>query len=124
MRRLGGAEARFGRYFDEAEKLAVEGEFGVAEDKGALAVRGVAHFALWDWFNRMFGYERMDPFASFGARGWIGSRGQVGPAFGLGAFYYLSDDWALRFGYEFTLGLDTEVEGYHSVSVGLQYSFR
>jgi hypothetical protein len=49
--------------------------------------------------------------------------GQVGPSAGLGAFYYLTDDWALRFDAEATLGLDTRVESVYSISAGIQYFF-
>jgi hypothetical protein len=41
----------------------------------------------------------------------------------LGAFYYLTDSWALRFDADVTLGLDTDVETAFTLSAGLQYSF-
>ena len=70
----------------------------------------------------MFGYERFDPFLSVGAKGWI-NHGQVGPVFGLGALYYLSNDWALRVDADLTVGVESEVETFHSLSLGVQYSF-
>ncbi|MBO7482695.1 MAG: hypothetical protein J6U17_02255 [Kiritimatiellae bacterium] len=120
MRRIGGAAARAGYYFND--NFALECEAGRLEDRTALAARGVWHAQGWEWFGRLFGYERLDPFATLGARGWT-PNGQVGPAFGLGAFYYLGDAWAVRFDAEFELGLDTRAETSHTLSLGLQYSF-
>ena len=120
MRRLGGAAARAGLYLSDA--LAVEVEAGSFEDLAGLAARGVWHMQGWESFGRLFGYERLDPFLSVGARGWLPA-GQVGPAFGVGAFYYLGDSWAIRVESELVVGLDSSVETVHSLSVGLQYSF-
>ena len=110
MRRLGGAAARAGYYL--TEMLAVEGEAAWAEDACGLAVRG-----LWHWW----GYERLDPFFLFGAKGWI--NGDVGPDLGLGAFYHLTEALSLRADAEATLGLDTGAKMEYSLSLGLQYSF-
>ena len=49
--------------------------------------------------------------------------GQVGPSAGLGALYYIDDDWALRFDATATLGLDTRREMVYSVTVGIQRAF-
>ena len=120
MRRLGGGAARAGRYLTDS--LALECEAAWLEDSAALAARAVWHLHGWEEFDMLFGYERLDPFLSAGARGWIHD-GQVGPSAGLGAFYYLTDDWALRFDAEATLGLDTRVETVYSISAGIQYFF-
>ena len=120
MRRLGGASARAGYYF--GDYFAMECEAGLLEDRTALAARGVWHAQGWEWFGRLFGYERFDPFTTLGARAWT-PRGQVGPACGVGAFYYLGDTWAIRMDAEFSLGLETRVETFHTLSLGLQYSF-
>ena len=120
MRRLGGGAARAGRYL--ADSLALECEAAWLEDSAALAARAVWHLHGWEEFDMLFGYERFDPFLSAGAKGWIHD-GQVGPSAGLGAFYYLTDDWALRFDAEATLGLDTRVETVYSISAGIQYFF-
>ena len=120
MRRLGGGAARAGRYFTDS--LALECEAAWLEDSAALAARAVWHLHGWEEFDMLFGYERLDPFLSAGARGWVHD-GQVGPSAGLGAFYYLTDDWALRFDAEATLGLDTRVESVYSISAGIQYFF-
>ena len=120
MRRLGGGAARAGRYITDS--LALECEAAWLEDSAALAARAVWHLHGWEEFDMLFGYERLDPFLSAGARGWMHD-GQVGPSAGLGAFYYLTDDWALRFDAEATLGLDTRVETVYSISAGIQYFF-
>ena len=120
MRRLGGGAARAGRYLTDS--LALECEAAWLEDSAALAARAVWHLHGWEEFDMLFGYERLDPFLSAGARGWMHD-GQVGPSAGLGAFYYLTDDWALRFDAETTLGLDTRVETVYSISAGIQYFF-
>lgn len=120
MRRLGGGAARAGRYLTDS--LALECEAAWLEDSAALAARAVWHLHGWEEFDMLFGYERLDPFLSAGARGWMHD-GQVGPSAGLGAFYYLTDDWALRFDAEATLGLDTRVETVYSISAGIQYFF-
>ena len=105
-----------------ADSLALECEAAWLEDLAALAARAVWHLHGWEEFDMLFGYERFDPFLSAGARGWMHD-GQVGPSAGLGAFYYLTDDWALRFDAEATLGLDTRVETVYSISAGIQYFF-
>ena len=120
MRRLGGGAARAGRYLTDS--LALECEAAWLEDSAALAARAVWHLHGWEEFDMLFGYERLDPFLSAGAKGWMHD-GQVGPSAGLGAFYYLTDDWALRFDAEATLGLDTRVETVYSISAGIQWFF-
>ena len=120
MRRVAGGVARAGYYF--GDDFALEFEAGRMEDLTSLAARGIWHAQGWEWFGKLFGYERFDPFATFGARGWT-PRAQVGPSCGVGAFYYLGDTWAIRFDAEFVLGLDSRVETAHAISIGLQYSF-
>lgn len=109
MRRLGGGTARIGYYFIEG--LAFEADAAWLEDCAGIGVQGLWHF---------YGYERFDPFATFGARGWID--GDVGPTAGLGAFYHLTDSWSLRADFQATLGIDGDCAMVYSVSVGVQYS--
>ena len=110
MRRLGGATARFGYYFTEA--LALEADASWLENSAGLGVQGLWHF---------YGYERFDPFMTFGARGWI--EGDVGPTAGFGAFYHLTDRWSLRADAQATLGLDGDCAMVYSLGAGVQYSF-
>ena len=112
LRRVGGAALRGGYYLDEF--WAVEGEASWLEDSAGLAAD-----VLWHWW----GYERLDPFFTAGARGWVGRSGQVGPKVGVGSFYHLSDSWSLRFDADATLGLDTRRSVDYTLSLGVQYSF-
>ena len=120
MRRLGGGAARVGCYATDA--LAFECEAAWLEDRVGLAARALWHLHGWEEFDKLFGYERFDPFVTAGARGWIG-RGQVGPSAGVGAVYYLTDEWAIRAEADATLGVDADPAMVYSVSVGVQYSF-
>ena len=110
MRRLGGGTARFGLYL--ADTLAVEADAAWLENCAGLGVQGLWHF---------YGYERFDPFLTFGARGWI--EGDVGPTAGLGAFYHLTNEWSLRGDAQATLGLDGDCQMVYSLGLGVQYSF-
>lgn len=120
MRRLGGGVARVGYYL--AESLALEGEAAWLENVCGISSRAIWHLHGWTEFDMLFGYERFDPFLSAGARGWI-HEGQIGPSAGLGAFYYLTDEWALRIDADCTLGLDTATETVYSLSAGVQIFF-
>lgn len=110
MRRLGGASARFGYYATEA--LAVEADVSWMEDCAGLGVQGLWH---------VYGYERLDPFVTFGARGWID--GDVGPCAGIGTYYHLTNELSLRFDAGATLGLDGDCAMAYSFGAGVQYSF-
>ena len=115
-----GCAVRAGWY--AVDTLAFETECAVLERRVGLAAQGLLHLRGLEWYNALFGYERFDPFATLGARGWLHD-GTVGPSVGVGAFYYLTDSWALRFDANVTLGLDTRTEADYSLSVGVQYSF-
>ena len=122
MHHLGGAAIRGGYYF--SENWALEGEAAWLEDAAGLSAVALGHFQGWDLYGDLFGYLRFDPFVTLGARGWIGHDcGQVGPKVGLGAFYHLTDEWALRADADATLGLESNCEMLYSLSVGVQYSF-
>ena len=111
MSRRTGAGVRLGYYV--TEMLAIEGEATWMENSAGLALKG-----LWHWW----GYEQIDPFFTFGARGWIHD-GQVGPCAGVGAFYHLDDYWSIRFEADATLGLDSDCEMIYSLGVGVQRTF-
>lgn len=111
MSRRTGAAARIGYYL--TEMLAVEGEAAWLEDCTGLSVKG-----LWHWW----GYERLDPFFTFGVRGWF-NHGQVGPIGGVGAFYHLNDNWSLRFDADATLGVESDVGMVYGFSLGIQRTF-
>jgi len=120
MRHLGGAAAQFGWCLSPS--VAFEGEAAWLENRCGLAVRSRLHFNGLEFYDRLFGYSRFDPFVTLGAAGWIND-GQVGPAAGLGALYYLDDHWALRGDVTATLGLDTNTEMVYGFGLGVQYSF-
>ena len=120
-RRIGGAEAQVGACL--TDNFAVEVAAGWLENFAALSVQGRLQFGAFGFYDRYFGYSRFDPFFVFGARGWIGPGGQVGPHAGAGSLYHLTDNWALRFDAGATLGLDSEVGVVYSLSAGVQYAF-
>jgi hypothetical protein len=110
MRRLGGATARFGYY--AMDFLSVEASVALLEDTAGLGLRG-----LWHWW----GYEKFDPFFTFGADGWI--EGGFGPSVGWGCFWHFDDNWSLRFDAEATMRLDGDAEMAYALSLGVQYAF-
>lgn len=110
MRNLCGAGAYLGYYIDDF--LTVEFSSAWLEDTAALSLKG-----LWHWW----GYERFDPFFTFGVSGWID--GEVGPTLGWGAFWHLNDYWSIRFDADATYGLDDADEMVYSIALGLQWSF-
>ncbi|MCR5414670.1 MAG: hypothetical protein K6F50_08115 [Kiritimatiellae bacterium] len=110
MRSLAGAAARIGWYADDF--LAVEASAAWLEHDAGLGVR-----CLWHWW----GFERFDPFFTFGADGWID--GDVGPSLGCGAFWHLGELWSLRFDATATLGLDGDPGMVYGLGVGIQYAF-
>lgn len=111
MPRRSGAAARVGWYF--AEFWALEGEAAWLEDRVGLSAK-----ALWHWW----GYERFDPFFTFGAKGWLND-GAVGPVGGLGAFYHVTENWSLRFDVDATLGVDDDAAVIYSLAAGVHLSF-
>jgi hypothetical protein len=109
-RRLGGGTARLGYY--AGDFLAAEASVSCMEDAAGLGLRG-----LWHWW----GYEKFDPFFTFGANGLI--EGQYGPSAGWGCFWHFGDTWSARFDAEATLGLDGRAEMAYTLSLGVQYAF-
>lgn len=120
LHRTGGVSAAVG--FHLSEFTAVEAEAGWHADRAFFGGRFLAHFSVIDEYNRLFGYERIDPFVTLGVCGWTG-RGEVGPAFGIGTYYHLSDHWSLRFSAEAVCGVDGEAEFPVTLSAGLRRSF-
>lgn len=120
MERVGGATARLGWCLTDV--WALEGAASWLENRAGLAAGALWHWHGYEEFNKLFGYERLDPFFTFGVKGWMND-GDVGPYAGLGALYYLSDEWAFRGDLDATLGLEREIEVDWSFSLGFQYSF-
>lgn len=121
LHHVGGAALRGGYYL--TEYWAIEAEAAWLEDLAGLSASALWHLQGWKAYDDLFGYSQFDPFLTLGAKGWIGQRGQVGPKAGIGALYYLTDEWALRAEADVTLGLETNCEMLYSLSAGVQYSF-
>ena len=110
MSNAGGAMMRIGYYVDDF--LTLEGSVAQTDEVTGLGLRG-----LWHWW----GYEKFDPFFTFGAAGWFD--GDLGPAIGWGMFWHFSDNLSLRFDADAMFGIESEDEIVYSFSLGIQYSF-
>ncbi len=108
--RVGGATLRAGYYMNE---------FWAAELEGCLAERRSAACAgiLWHWW----GYERLDPFFTFGFRNWFSD--DFGPCGGVGTFWHIDDHWSLRFDAGATLGVSDGCDMLYQFSCGIQRSW-
>ena len=78
---------------------------------------GLSLDVLWHWW----GYERFDPFFTFGVAGWFD--GDLGPAAGWGMFWHFNDNLSLRFDADAMFGIESEDEMIYSFALGVQYSF-
>ena len=110
MREASGAQVRAGYYVDDF--LTLEASLARTDAATGLGLRG-----LWHWW----GYEKFDPFFTFGAAGWFG--GDLGPAIGWGTFWHFSDSLSLRFDADAMFGVESEDEMVYSFALGIQYSF-
>lgn len=110
MGRVAGAAVRGGYYLNEF--WAIEAEGAWAENR-----RAVASGILWHWW----GYERLDPFFTFGFRDWIDT--DFGPCGGLGSFWHIDDRWSLRFDAGATLGVSDGCDMLYQFSAGVQRSW-
>lgn len=117
MHRVGGAVARAGTYL--ADPFAIEAEAGALENTAVLSATALFHLNGIEYYDYLFGFSKLDPFVSAGARGWIGREGDVGPKAGAGAYYHLTDNWSLRGDADATLGLDGGTGMLYSLSLGL-----
>ena len=111
MRHAVGAEVTAGYYI--SEMLTFEASVSLVEKYAGLS----AGF-LWHWW----GYERLDPFFVYGAKGWLDDCG-AGPYAGAGAFWNLDDRWSLRFQSDATLAVGNGAWMAYSFSLGLRRTF-
>ena len=109
-RRQGGGVARIGYYADDF--LAVEAAASCMEEGAGLSLRG-----LWHWW----GYEKFDPFFTFGAAWW--TDGAAGPTAGWGCFWHFDDNWSLRFDADAVVDAGPGSAMLYAVSFGVQYAF-
>lgn len=140
LRRAASVSLRAGRYLTEtfameaeassAPHVATDGAGGCAVT--AAGVGGLLHFTSCTFYDRLFGSERFDPFATFGAHAAFASRhvfadcshrSAVGPYAGIGAFYHLTDNCSLRAEARAALCCDSPCGMLYGISAGFQYSF-
>lgn len=107
---VGGATLRAGYYMNEFWAAEIEGTW--AENRYAAAAE-----ILWHWW----GYERLDPFFTFGVRDWIST--DFGPCGGLGTFWHIDDHWSLRLDVGATLGVTDGCDMLYQFSFGIQRSW-
>ncbi len=140
LRRAAEVSVRGGHCFSDYFALEMEGlcaPSAVLDRGGNTAVSGVAfqgvfHCAGWETFDKLFGCERFDPFVALGAAARFAGRHAfadcshrtaIGPVFGMGAFYHLTDSWSLRADARAQLCCDSPCGMLYGVFAGLQYSF-
>lgn len=105
-----GGGATFGYYLNEF--WALEGTAALLENKGYFGAD-----ILWHWY----GYERLDPFFTFGASTLTSKA--VGPKIGAGTYYHLDDNWSLRADGDAMMNLDGDTRMNYSLALGIQYAF-
>lgn len=135
LHRAAEASAIVGWYFTEKvaiETTAVWAPNSAGSSVWGVGVRSLAHFSVWEEFDRLFGGERLDPFFTFGAMARFSShhdfadsshRTAIGPTAGVGCFYHLTDAWSIRAECNAQLACDSPCGMIYGVLVGLQYSF-
>lgn len=131
---------RAGRYLTEYLAFELEGwSVPVARSSrggdaalSGVSLEGLFHLSGWESFDRLFGCERFDPFATLGAGAAFADRHvfadgshstALGPVFGLGAFYHLTDSLSVRGDGRMLLACDTPAGVVFSATIGVQYSF-
>lgn len=140
LRRAAEVSVRGGYSITDYLALEVEGvcvPSAVSRAGGNATVSGVSfasvwHFAGWETFDRLFGCERFDPFMTLGvgsrwaSRDVFGEgapRAAIGPVWGIGAFYHLTESWSLRADARAQLCCDSSCGMLYGVSLGVQYSW-
>lgn len=139
LSRAAQVAVRAGWYMDDFIAWEIEGACAPNASSRAghaavtgLAARGLFHFAGWEAFDKLFGCERFDPFLTAGVQTYLSSRAAfadgshrtgVGPSVGLGAFYYLTDAWAVRADATATLAIGSPCGMDYGLLIGVQYSF-
>jgi hypothetical protein len=131
LERAGGVSAHLGYFLSDS--FAVEANLisipnSVSSHGGNATLTGFAVQGVWHFM----GFERFDPFLSFGASSLFAShhvfaedshRSSLGPTFGLGFLYHLSDNLALRAESKAMVMLDTPSGIAFTIAGGLQWSF-
>lgn len=139
LSRAAQAAVRAGWYVSDFLAFEVEGACAPNASSGTghaavtgLAARGLFHLSGWEAFGKLFGYERLDPFVTAGVQSFLSTRHAfadgshrtaVGPSVGVGAFYYLTDSWALRFDATAAMSVDSPCGMNYGLAAGVQWSF-
>ena len=111
MRRVAGAEVRAGYYMTEMWTA----EFAASRLEN---VTGLSAGFMWHWW----GYERFDPFFTYGAKGWLDGFG-AGPYGGIGALWNIDDYWSLRLDFDATLAVGAGEYMVYSLTAGIRRTF-
>ena len=140
LRRAAAVSLRGGYYATETFALEVEAASvprATAKGMGGASLTGVSaggllHLTAFDFYDRLFGSERFDPFVTFGAHAAFASkhvfadcshRSAFGPAAGIGAFYHLTERLSVRAEARAALCCDSPCGMLYGVFAGFQYSF-
>lgn len=108
--RKAGLAIRCGYAIDDFWNLEAMGEW--CENRYALSAG-----ALWLWW----GYERLDPFFTFGLKDWI--KTDWGAYLGIGTFWHIDDHWSLRADITPMLGVEDGCNMIYSFTLGIQRSW-
>ncbi len=123
--------ARFGYFLSESFAMEFEANVtpnAVSEVSGNQTLVGAVAQGVW----RFMGYERFDPFLTFGVASFFGSRhvfrdgdfrNAFGPTLGIGVLYHLTEHFALRADACGCMTVGTPCGMMFDISVGVQYSF-
>jgi hypothetical protein len=131
LERAGGVSAHLGYFLSDSFALELDLisiPNAVSSHGGNSTLTGFGIQGAWHFM----GFERLDPFLTFGASSLFSShhvfaddshRTAFGPTFGLGFLYHLTDNLALRADSKAMVTLDTPSEIAFTISGGLQWSF-
>lgn len=131
LERAGGVSAYLGYFLTDS--FAVEADVisvpnAVSSHGGNSTLTGFGVQGAWHFM----GFERFDPFLTFGASALFSShhvfaddssRSALGPTFGFGFLYHLSDNLALRADSKAMVALDSPSGIAFTIAGGLQWSF-
>jgi len=106
----GGGAVCFGSYLNEFWALEIAAE----QCENATGISGGA---LWHWW----GYERLDPFFTFGLKDYIEKH--CGPYAGAGTFWHLDEHWSLRFDCTLMAGLEDSCDFMYGFMLSLRRSW-
>ena len=140
LRRAAEVSVRGGYSLSDYLAVEVEGmcapsavsDLGGRTTLSGVAAQGLFHCSGWETFDRLFGCERLDPFVTLGGAARFAGRHvfadgthrtALGPTFGLGTFYHLTDALSLRLDARAQVCCDSPCGMLYGVSLGLQYAF-